>query len=230
METIITRKSRDSISSGKRDCGQSEANPLNPNDKQTQLHDVALVRAIAARDEGALAILYDRYNSILFGFLLHTLNNKDEAADILQEIFLRIWQQAADFDATRGCIFTWLVMMARSRAIDRLRAHNYQERTATNTSRETWQYPEGIIENSTRSEERKMVRYALEELQEEERRALWLVYFKGLSQPEIAAATGKPLDTVKTCMRTGLGQLRDLLHQKMTEKGVDQDQARAIKL
>jgi len=191
---------------------------LGPDYKRTQTPDAELIRAIAGGDESALAILYDRYNLILFGFLLRTLNSNGEAEDVLQDVFVHVWRKAADFDATRGRIFTWLTILARSRAIDRLRARNSRERTAIKVSREMSTYSEGVIENAIRSEEGEMVRSALEEIPAEDRRVLWMAYFEGLSQSEIAAATGNPLGTVKTRTRTGLRRLRDLLRQKMTVK------------
>jgi RNA polymerase sigma-70 factor (ECF subfamily) len=211
------------------DGDSSDKKPLSTDHKQTQTLDTELILAIKDGDEGAIAILYDRYKSVLFGFLLRTLNNNGEAEDVLQEVFVHVWRKAADFDATRGRIFTWLTILARSRAIDRLRARNSRERTATRASRETSDYSEGVIENAIRSEEGEMVRSALEEIPEENRRVLWLAYFEGLSQSEIAAATGKPLGTVKTRTRTGLKRLRDLLHRKMLIKSAGQSCAQTIR-
>jgi len=85
-----------------------------------QESDVLLLKAIATRDEAALAQLYDRYDRILFGLLMRILNNREEAEDVLQETFLQVWRKAADFDENRGRPFTWLVTLARSRGIDRL--------------------------------------------------------------------------------------------------------------
>src|SRR5581483_8524014 len=97
---------------------------------QSDAEDAALVRAVAAGDEHAFASLYDRYSSILFGLLLRILHSRAEAEDVLQEVFLQIWQQARSFDDSRGRAFTWLVTLSRSRAIDRLRAADSRERAA----------------------------------------------------------------------------------------------------
>jgi RNA polymerase sigma-70 factor (ECF subfamily) len=100
-----------------------------------QNNDVELLKAIAAQDEAALAQLYDRYRAILFGLLMRILNNREEAEDVLQELFLQVWRRAADFDENRGRPFTWLVTMARSRGIDRLRALASRERVANEGAR-----------------------------------------------------------------------------------------------
>ncbi|HEU4479593.1 MAG TPA: sigma factor, partial [Pyrinomonadaceae bacterium] len=79
--------------------------------KPAQENDVALLSAIAARDEVALAQLYDRYRAILFGLLMRILNNREEAEDVLQEVFMQVWRKAEDFDENRGRPFTWLVTL-----------------------------------------------------------------------------------------------------------------------
>jgi RNA polymerase sigma-70 factor (ECF subfamily) len=96
--------------------------------EQPQDHDVELLKAVAAKDDAALGQLYDRYRLILFGVLIRILNNREEAQDVLQEVFLQVWRRAADFDETRGRPFTWLVTLARSRGIDRLRSLSSRER------------------------------------------------------------------------------------------------------
>src|SRR5207249_6757654 len=101
------------------------------------LSDVELLHAIAAHDEAALACLYDRYRLILFGLLLRILNSREEAEDVLQEVFLQIWRRAGNFDEGRGQAFTWMVTLARSRAIDRLRVLAARQRLATSATHET---------------------------------------------------------------------------------------------
>ncbi len=89
------------------------------NHEQAQIADLELVHAIARGDQEAFASLFDRYNSTLLGFLIRILNSKAEAEDVLQEVFVQVWQQAARYDETRGRVFTWMVTIARSRALDR---------------------------------------------------------------------------------------------------------------
>jgi len=186
--------------------------------------DAELVRATARGDERAYASLYDRYSPILFGLLLRILHSRAEAEDVLQEVFLQVWQQARSFDQSRGRAFTWLVTLARSRAIDRLRAVDSRERAARRSAEEG--VPEGATAGepadaaAERSEQAEVVRAALAELPEEQRKTLLLAYLDGMSQSEIAAKTGQPLGTVKTRTRAGLKRLGDLLRGRMGEAAV----------
>lgn len=168
--------------------------------------------AISRGDEGALAALYDRYRLILFGLTLRILHDRQESEDILQETFLQVWRRAGDFDATRGRAFTWLVTIARSRALDRLRSMGSRARLA-----EAAPPPEQIGDaaaDAFHSEQAEVVRRALAQIPIDQRQALFLGYFEGLTQSEIAARLGAPLGTVKTRMRTGLMKLRELLAGK----------------
>jgi RNA polymerase sigma-70 factor (ECF subfamily) len=179
---------------------------------EAQRTDAELLSAITRGDEVALAALYDRYNSILFGLLLRILHDGAEAEDVLQEVLLRVWQRAADFDETRGRAFTWLVTIARSRAIDRLRSLGSRERVTEQAAREST--VSGVSDASLdalAAEQREIISRALAEIPEEQRRTLLMAYFEGLSQSEIAARTGEPLGTVKTRTRAGLARLRTTL-------------------
>jgi RNA polymerase sigma-70 factor (ECF subfamily) len=185
---------------------------LNP--EQAPITDAELLRQIAGGDEVALASLYDRYKSILFSLILRILHSQSEAEDILQDVFIQVWNKASDFDEARGRPFTWLVTLSRSRSIDRLRQLNSRERTATEASRaapEEWTDAET---DAIKSEQSEVVRAALAELPEDQRRTLLLAYFEGLTQTEIAARLNAPLGTVKTRMRSGMIKLRELLGDK----------------
>jgi len=187
--------------------------------EQPQDYDVELLKAVAAaRDEGdeageaALGQLYDRYRLILFGVLMRILNNREEAEDVLQEVFLQVWRRAADFDANRGKPFTWLVTLARSRGIDRLRALASRERVVTTAGAgEVAEDVSDAAMDAIRSEQRGVVNSALSQLPEEQKRPLMLAYFEGLTQSEIATQLDAPLGTVKTRMRSGMMKLRELL-------------------
>ena len=176
-----------------------------------QESDVLLLKAIAARDEAALAQLYDRYRAILFGLLMRILNNREEAEDVLQEVFLQVWRKAADFDENRGRPFTWLVTLARSRGIDRLRTLASRERVAEAGAREVSEEISDAATDALKSEQRGLVSDALAKLPDEQKRPIMLAYFDGLTHSEIATRLGAPLGTVKTRMRTGMIRLRELL-------------------
>jgi RNA polymerase sigma-70 factor, ECF subfamily len=188
--------------------------------EQAQITDVDLLKAIARRDESALAAIYDRYRVILFGLLVRILNSREEAEDVLQEVFLQVWHRAADFDETRGRPFTWLVTVTRSRGIDRLRSLAARERVAIAGSKEATEEVSDAASDAYASEQRELVSNALDQLPEEQRRALVLAYFEGLSQSEIAAKLGAPLGTVKTRMRSGLMKLRELLGNQSASFGL----------
>ena len=159
--------------------------------------DVKLLKAIAARDEAALAQLYDRYRVILFGLLMRILNNREEAEDVLQEVFLQVWRKAEDFDENRGRPFTWLVTLV-----------------AEAGAREAVEEISDAATDAFKSEQRGLVSKALAQLPDEQKRPLMLAYFDGLTQSEIATHLGAPLGTVKTRMRTGLMNLREQLAGK----------------
>ena len=180
----------------------------------SQIADNDLLHAIARGDEAALAACYDRYRLILFGLILRILHDREEAEDCLQEVFLQVWRRARDFDESRGRAFTWLVTIARSRALDRLRASGSRLRLATEAAQVPRDEVGDAAAEAVQSEPGAIVRTALAALPEEQRRTLLLAYFEGLTQTEIAARLGDPLGTVKTRMRAGMIKLRELLKDK----------------
>ncbi len=179
-----------------------------------QTADIELLKAVSRGDEQALAQLYDNYRVILFGLLVRILNSREEAEDVLQEVFLQVWRRAKDFDETRGKPFTWLVTLARSRAIDRLRSLGARGRVAQASVREASEEVSDAAFDTFRSEQRALVTSALSQLPEEQKRPLVLAYFEGLTQSEIAANLGAPLGTIKTRMRAGMMKLREVLAGK----------------
>lgn len=182
----------------------------------SQTSDNDLLHAVARGDESALAACYDRYRLILFGLILRILNDRQEAEDVLQEVFLQVWRRAGDFDEARGRVFTWLVTIARSRALDRLRAAGSRARLAEEAAQEPAEDIGDAAVDALNSEKSAIVRNALTELADEQRKVLLLAYFEGLTQTEIAERLGDPLGTVKTRMRSGLIKLRELLAQHAT--------------
>lgn len=182
--------------------------------EQAQISDVALLKAVARKEQSALAQIYDRYRQVLFGLMMRILRNREEAEDVLQEVFIQVWRRAADFDETRGRPFTWLVTVARSRAIDRLRSLSARERVAIAGSRDESEQVSDAASDTFLAEQRGLVTSALAQLPEEQKSPLLLAYYDGLTQSEIATHLGTPLGTVKTRMRSGMIKLRELLSGK----------------
>jgi RNA polymerase sigma-70 factor (ECF subfamily) len=185
---------------------------------QTDAEDAELLRAVARGDESAFARVYDRYSPILLGLLLRILRSRAEAEDVLQEVFLQVWQRAHSFDVGRGRAFTWLVTLARSRAIDRLRSVGSRERAARASAEDAppeSEAGEWADTAAIRTERADAVREALAELPEEQRQVLLLAYLEGMSQSEIAAAKNQPLGTVKTRTRSALRKLAESLRVRL---------------
>ena len=133
----------------------------------------------------------------------------------MQEVFLQVWRRAGDFDEKRGRPFTWLVTLTRSRAIDRLRLLAARQRLTEAAGRDQSEEASDAFTDAVKSGHREAVQRALAELPEEQRHALMLAYFEGLTQSEIASKLGAPLGTVKTRMRSGMIKLRALLGTKL---------------
>jgi RNA polymerase sigma-70 factor (ECF subfamily) len=176
----------------------------------------SLLPAVARGDLDAFERLYDRHSSTLYALLLRILANPDDAQEVLQETFVKAWTNAKMFDAVRGSDVAWLISIARSRGIDRLRSRKIRGDREDDAGREL-ATGLGFVEKRTgaddaiESEERMAVRGALAELPEPQRVALALAYFEGLSQSEISAKLGEPLGTIKTRMQLGMKKLRERL-------------------
>jgi RNA polymerase sigma-70 factor (ECF subfamily) len=181
--------------------------------------DDALLQRIAAGDEHALGILYDRWSPLVFSLCVHILDDDDEAEEAVEETFWQAWRQAARYDTTRGAVSTWLTTIARSRALDRLRANRRRQEepmselseTKRTAVEETARRGDDPARGAEASERRALVRQALLALPAEQREVLELAYFRGLSQTEIAERTGQPLGTIKTRVRLAMEKLRDRL-------------------
>jgi RNA polymerase sigma-70 factor (ECF subfamily) len=182
---------------------------------ERDISDAELLHAVAGGDEAALASVYDRYASILLGLLLRILRSRPEAEDVLQEVFLQVWRRAKDFDESRGRAFTWLVTLARSRAIDRLRSLDSRDRAATAAAAEPSEEIGDASVDAVRAEQSEIVRGALAQLSEEQRTTLLLAYEEGLTQTEIAARLKQPLGTVKTRTRAALAHLAEVLEGEL---------------
>lgn len=176
--------------------------------------DVALIRRIVEADETALGALYDRWARSLYSLALHLLGHPDEAEDVVEETFWQAWRKAGTYEPSRGEVSTWLLTIARRKSLDRLRARKRHGEVAIGDDprfAEIASRSPDPLENTEGSDVRESVRAALRELPPEQREVLELGYFRGMSQTEIAEATGQPLGTVKTRMRLAMQKLREPL-------------------
>lgn len=193
----------------------SEQDPPYTREIRSNAEDVALIRRMCDADETALGALYDRWMRSLYSLVVHLLKDPDEAEDVVEETFWQAWRRCSSYEPSRGAVSTWLFTIGRRRALDRLRAKaRRREDSLTHEGRVLADMPSAApdpSQNAEGSERRAHVLAALADLPEEQREVLELGYFQGLTQNEIANATGQPLGTVKTRMRLAMQKLREPL-------------------
>jgi len=184
--------------------------------------DAALVRQVLEQRPDALAELYDRHASTLLALARRILGSAADAADaeeVLQEVFLHVWRQAGRYDPARSSVSTWLVLITRSRAIDRLRSRKVVERVHEAAHQEDptgHASPEGV-ESVFSRERRQRVKSELDKLPPEQKQVVEMAFYDGLSQTEIAARAGLPLGTVKTRTLLAMKKLRSALRFDVRE-------------
>jgi RNA polymerase sigma-70 factor (ECF subfamily) len=181
---------------------------------ESQAEDVSLLRRIASGDQAAAGAMYDRHARPLYSLILRIVGDEPDAEDVLQEVFAQAFREAARYDTARGAVAAWLLTMARSRAIDRLRARRTRVDTRTGEVQLLEELPTAQPDAASvmLDEERaQLVREALGSLPLLQRLAIELAYYEGLSHAEIAARLEQPLGTIKTRIRLGLLKLRDVL-------------------
>ena len=183
--------------------------------------DAALIRRMCEADETALGALYDRWVRALYSLVVHLLKDPDEAEDVVEETFWQAWKKASSYEPSKGAVSTWLLTIGRRKALDRIRARNRHKEDPIGRDQSFADLPSTAndpAQDIEGKELREQVRAALRELPDEQREVLELGYFKGLSQSEIAEATGQPLGTVKTRMRLAMQKLREPLSMHRGER------------
>lgn len=190
------------------------AGALSENDTQ----DVALVARLAGGDEEALGELYDRYGRPVYSLALRILRDGPLAEEVTQEVFVRLWRAASSFDPSKGKVQTWLLRITHNLALNEIRRQKSRPVPAANFDWdvEGAQLPDTAVGGDPAAmawlrERAELVRRALAQLPEAQRRAIELAFFGGLSQSEVAAALGEPLGTVKSRIRVGMQRLHELL-------------------
>ncbi|HEY7556720.1 MAG TPA: sigma-70 family RNA polymerase sigma factor [Candidatus Binatia bacterium] len=171
-----------------------------------------LVQQVARQDREAFSQLYDRCSSLVFSLAMRMLRVRSDAEDLLQEVFVQVWRQASNYNAERGTPEAWIVNIARSRGIDKLRSIRRMEQSFVLTDDPARAESSDNVETAAAESEAKMaMSSALVNLPEAQRRVLELAYFDGLTQTEIAARLKEPLGTVKTRIRSGIQRLREIV-------------------
>ena len=172
-----------------------------------------VIARVGKGDSQAFAELYEQSSSLLFTLALRILNNRDEAAELLQDVYVEVWRKAGNFDQNRGSPMAWLITLTRSRAIDRVRASASRGRTRTDSLEDNpvEQIQSDLpdpLENRSMEELRTLVGDALTDLPAAQQEALQLSFYDGLTHAEIAAKLEKPIGTIKTRIKLGMNKLR----------------------
>lgn len=190
------------------DANLSNPSPFDSSD------ELALVERLRARDQAALDTLYERYSGVVHAVALRIIGQPADAEDVVVDSFWQVWQQAASYDASRGQLRTWIVTIARSRALDRLRVLRRSplaEAEEVNVAGREVVGGDDPEQAAWLSQRSAIVRAAMAGLPREQRQALELAYYHGLSQSEVAERLGEPLGTIKTRIRLGMMKLREQL-------------------
>jgi RNA polymerase sigma-70 factor (ECF subfamily) len=182
-----------------------------------QAADREILARVVSGDQPAFRELYDRLSGPLYSLAVRMLGDTGEAQDVLQDVFLQIWRRAATYDAEQSSVFSWSVLLARSRVIDRLRARGRRLRVVVSSTDDKESQrriadastAESAADTAHRNEEAGRVRSILNQLPEEQREAIELAFFSDLTHNEIATQLGQPLGTIKARIRRGLLKLRE---------------------
>jgi RNA polymerase sigma-70 factor (ECF subfamily) len=172
-----------------------------------------LVHLLRNRDQSAFAYLYDNYSGALFGIICKLIDNKEAAEDILQEAFIKIWNNFSNYDSVKGRLFTWMLNLTRNLTIDTIRSKDYKKQLKIRNSDNS---VDSISDNTNAASFDALgVRKHLTLLKNDQRQIIDLAYFEGLTQDQISKQLAIPLGTVKTKMRTAILELRKLLQNKV---------------
>jgi RNA polymerase sigma-70 factor (ECF subfamily) len=181
--------------------------------------EIELMRLTGQGDRKSFEQLYERFSGVLFSTAYRVLNNPEAAEDVLQDVFVQIWDKAPLYDPARGKPLTWAVTLTRNKAIDRLRGLQRRSRLHDDVEKEAATFDQfddrSSLDAVTGIERAEMVKAAIEKLSKDQRTALELAFFSGLTQTEIAEQLGEPLGTIKARIRRGMMRLRELIEPQL---------------
>ena len=195
------------------------ASPALAADHDAEITDTVLLQRVAAGDHESLDELHRRYSGVLLATAFRVLNNARDAEEVVQEAFVQIWEKAGVYDVERGKPLTWAMTLTRNKAIDRLRRIQRRHRLHDEIEEEA-QIWDRIVENDScdqavSHETQAMVRSAVIQLSPDQRRAIEMAFFNGLTQHQIAQQLDEPLGTVKARIRRGMIKLRNIIAPKL---------------
>ena len=179
--------------------------------------EAILLGRIVARDEHAFEELHRRYSGPLYSLAVQVTGSDRHAQDVVQEVFVAVWREAARFDASRGAVSSWLFSMARHKSIDHVRREVLARKRSVDVDLELEVAPDDVHHEAWVNVRRDRVRTAMRDLSEAQRSAIELAFFSGLTHVEVAERLGIPLGTAKTRIRTGLLRLREILGDSVGE-------------
>ncbi|MDQ2999375.1 MAG: sigma-70 family RNA polymerase sigma factor [Chloroflexota bacterium] len=187
-----------------------------PTNDPAALDDQALLARIADADSRALDTLYNRYARVVYGVALRILGEAELAEDVVQETFWRVWRRAGTFQSGRGKVAAWIFGIAHNLSVDELRRQRSRPRSVYDTDetpvlRDREDSRMDVVADALENERGRLIGAALQNISADQREAIELAYFGGLSQSEIAQRLQSPIGTIKTRIRLGLRKLRDLL-------------------
>ena len=193
------------------------SNPATQDDNRAE--ELDLLRRIAQRERAAFEALYSRYANILYASALKFVKEDADAQDVVQDVFIQIWDKAKLYDPAKGKPLTWALTLTRNRAIDRIRAIQRRTRLRDEFEQETT-VDESVgvreaLSGVDASEKGQILRAAVNQLSPQQKKVIELAYFSGLTQTEIADKLGEPLGTVKARARRGLLKLKELLGDQL---------------
>ena len=191
--------------------------PIDTDREARRAEDAALLARIVERDERAVEALYERYSRPLYSLAYQVTKADRFAQDVVQEVFVAVWKDAARFDASRGALAPWLFSLARHKAIDLVRREANVRKHTAEVDLEFREAPDDVDREAWLNLRRDRVREALGELTETQRVALELAFFSGLTHVEVAERLDVPLGTAKTRIRSALLRLRDILGTSLSE-------------
>lgn len=184
---------------------------LTPTDSRSVSPDATLVQGLLQRDVRSFEHLYDRHSRVVYSLVLRILRQAASAEEVVQDVFLLLWRNAAHYDSARGPFLPWLLAMARNRALDQLRLKGERQRRREDQVDELppVPVPPGFEHSLDEKRRSARVRSLMDSLQPKQKRAIELAYFEGLSHTEIAESMKEPLGTVKSWIRNGLMRLKE---------------------